>query len=176
MKKSLLFLAVMFVSAAFGGDCGPGYVLADHSKVDGLNTQECQKLWCQDLETGHVMGAGNRANSGYVSTASPIELCDVKGNCISCFGDRQWCSGVRPGVWNPEYGAYTRGGGDTAVYMSYQKGSCFMWRLEQPNCPDGQAAILQNDEWVCIVEEQNTTLSRSSAVRRTSTRRRGVRR
>jgi hypothetical protein len=153
--------------------CGPGYILAAKSKTDGINVSECQKLWCRDLEVGKSMGSGNTASSGYKATAVALELCDAKNNCIECFGDRKWCASEAVGIWNPEYGAYTRGGGDTATYISYQKGDCFSWRLEKPNCAGGEQAILQNGEWVCVTASSGSSgISRPSAVRRTGSIRR----
>ncbi|MBD5389084.1 hypothetical protein HDR63_02410 [bacterium] len=153
--------------------CGPGYVLGTHAKIDGVNAAECQKLWCVDLETGKTMGAGKNPVSGYQSTSAPVELCDADNNCIECFGARKWCSGEVAGVWNPEFGAYTRGGADSATYLSYQKGACFAWRLEKPNCPAGETAILQGGEWICATATGNTSgVDRASSIRRTSAMRR----
>lgn len=180
MKKLIcsFFMLVGVVCAADAAkftSCGAGYVLSSRTTTtDGVKTQECEKLWCRDLETGKMMGEGKSANSGYVSTAAPDQICDKDGNCIDCFGARKWCGGEAAGVWNPEYGAYTRDGADNATYQSYQKGSCFAWRLEKPDCPDGQTAILQNDEWVCTMSVDATTGTRGSAVRRGPTMRRGV--
>ena len=170
MKKLLALVLVCMTIPAFAGDCGPGYVLVDHAKIDGMNVKECQKLWCRDLETGKNMGAGNSAANGYVATANPNELCDADRNCIECFGDRKWCSGAQVGVWNPEYGAYTRGGNDSATYKSVQKSGCFTWQLQRPICPEGEDAILKNGEWVCAIKTINETIGRSSATRRTGTR------
>lgn len=178
MKKFLVSLclggAVLLVAgnSAFSDkltSCGPGYILVSHSDIDGIDAAECQKLWCRDLENGKSMGSGKGAASGYKTTAGPVELCDAKNNCIECFGDRKWCSGEPAGIWNPEYGAYTRSGADSSTYTSYQKGSCFAWRLEKPECPDGQSAILQGDEWVCATSSGTTTGSRESSIRRTGT-------
>ena len=94
----------LFSGAQFS--CGDGYVLVDHSKIDGIKTQECVKLWCRDLENGKSMGNGNSAASGYRATREPVELSDDKNNTIKCFGDRKWCSGEAAGVWNPEFGGY----------------------------------------------------------------------
>lgn len=149
--------------------CGPGYILVSHSDIEGIDAAECQKLWCRDLETGKSMGNGKSAASGYKVTSEPVELCDANNNCIECFGDRKWCSGEPVGIWNPEYGAYTRDGADSATYIAYQKGSCFSWRLEKPNCPEGETAILQGDEWICAVASDTTTGSRESSIRRTGT-------
>ncbi|MBP5485717.1 MAG: hypothetical protein J6Y07_03365 [Alphaproteobacteria bacterium] len=172
--KKILF-AFLICGSAFAGDCGPGYVLVDVGKIDGVVAKECRKLWCRDLETGRVMGNKDRAANGYFMTAAPVELCDVNGNCIECFGDRKWCSGAAKGIWNPEYGAYTRAGADSATYTSVQKGGCFNWNLEKPVCPEGEDAILQNDEWVCAVPQAGSgSVGRASAVRRTGTRLRGV--
>ena len=146
----VLFVFVGLPVAWADFSCGAGYVLEKRKDIDGIPAAECQKLWCRDLETGKVMGRGDVANSGYQTTSAPVELCDAKGNCVECWGQRRWCAGNVRGEWNPEYGAYTRGG-DSATYKSYQKGGCFAWRLQKPDCPSGQVAILQNDEWVCAV-------------------------
>ncbi len=176
MKKFLISLIAINIGLVAGGaamadkftSCGPGYILVSHSDIDGIDAAECQKLWCRDLENGKSMGSDDRANSGYKETSYPMELCDANNNCVECFGDRRWCSGETPGYWNPEYGAYTYDGGDNVTYSSYQKGSCFAWRLEKPDCPSGQTAILQDGEWVCAVESVNTSGSHQSSIRRTS--------
>ena len=169
---SLLACVIGTTAQAAFTSCGVGYVLADvRNKIDGVPSKECQKLWCRDLENGKVMGKDERANSGYQMTGVPVELCDANNNCVECWGERRWCAGESRGVWNPEYGAYTRGG-DNATYQSYQKGACFAWRLEKPDCADGQTAILQDGKWVCAVAGQQTGIGRASAVRRTGTMRR----
>lgn len=179
--KKLIFSFLMVLGVVFAADaakftsCGAGYVLSSRTTItDGVKTQECEKLWCRDLETGKMMGDGKSANSGYVATSVPEQVCDKDGNCIDCFGARKWCGGEAAGIWNPEYGAYTRDGADNATYQSYQKGSCFAWRLEKPECPDNQIAILQNGEWVCTMSVDTTAGTRESAVRRGPTLRRGV--
>lgn len=173
MKK--LICSVLIFGCIYGvaiaetfTSCGPGYILSSHSKIDGINAAECKKLWCRDLETGRTMGNGKNANSGYKSTNAPVELCDANDKCIECFGERRWCGGETPGAWNPEYGAYTRGG-DNATYRSYQKGSCFAWRLEKPECPDGETAILQSGKWVCATSSGSAVGTRASGIRRTGT-------
>lgn len=172
---SAVFVSLLVITAANADfKCGAGYVLGTHSKIDGINAAECQKLWCRDLETGKAMGNGKNPASGYKSTSMPHEVCS--GNtCVECFGERKWCSGEPAGVWSPEYGVYTRGGGDTAAYQSYQKGSCFAWRLDKPNCPDGQSAIAQGGKWVCVTASGTGTdvASHASSIRRTGTLRRG---
>ena len=73
MKKILLSLSLAVLAMAPGVgmaaddfiSCGPGYILESHSDIDGIDAMECQKLWCRDLETGKVMGSGDRANNGY---------------------------------------------------------------------------------------------------------------
>ncbi|MBO4625896.1 MAG: hypothetical protein J5679_01300 [Alphaproteobacteria bacterium] len=176
MTKTILslFLCVgaMLCGPAFSAVdfvCGDGYVLASHSKIDGVNAMECRKLWCRDLETGEKMGDGNTANSGYVATDEPVRLEDFSTpkNTITCFGDRKWCAGEKPGVWNAKYGAYTREGIDSATYKSIKKGGCFTWRLEKPTCADGMTAILIGDEWECRNEVISSKTGRSSTVRRT---------
>ena len=179
--KKLIFSFLMVLGVVFAADaakftsCGAGYVLSSRTTItDGVKTQECEKLWCRDLETGKMMGDGKSANSGYVATSVPEQICDKDGNCIDCFGARKWCGGEAAGIWNPEYGAYTRDGADNATYQSYQKGSCFAWRLAKPECPDNQIAVLQNGEWVCTMSVDTTAGTRESAVRRGPTLRRGV--
>lgn len=178
MKKifcSMLLITITATAHAAFTSCGPGYILTTHSKIDGIPAAECQKLWCRDLETGKSMGSGNAAASGYRATSASQELCDANGNCIECFGERKWCSGEVMGGWNPEYGAYTRSGDDTATYTSYLKGSCFAWRLEQANCEEGKTAILQNGEWICTTPSVSTEADRASSIRRTGGARRILR-
>lgn len=177
MRKGIFVFAIyamllpIVADAAFVS-CGPGYVLVEgRQKIDGLSVAECQKLWCRDLENGKMMGDGAKPNSGYQSTDSASELCDAAGNCLECWGARKWCAGEARGEWNPEYGAYTRGG-NNATYQSYQKGSCFAWRLEKPECESGKTAILQDGKWVCATSSGTTEASRASGVRRTGTLRR----
>lgn len=177
--KKIIFAISTFVLAAGGANaaftsCGPGYILTSHNKIDGMNAAECQKLWCMDLENGKSMGTGTKAASGYKSTSAPAELCDANGNCVECFGDRKWCGGEPAGIWNPEYGAYTRGGGDNVTYQSYQKGSCFAWRLEKPSCPNGQIAVLVNGEWHCATSSGSGDATRKSTIRRTGAIRRRI--
>lgn len=172
---SFLFCVCVVLCApalAAGFTCGDGYVLVDRAtKIDGIKTKECQKLWCMDLETGDMMGNGNNVTSGYRATGEPVELRDNLGNSIMCFGDRKWCSGETPGGWNPEYGAYTRNGADSITYQAFKKGGCWTWRLEKPECEDGMTAILQGDEWVCAKQSGSST-GRASSVRRTGALRR----
>lgn len=175
--KKIIFVISAFMFVATGANaaftsCGPGYILESHAKIDGMNAAECQKLWCMDLEAAKSMGKGNTAASGYKSTATPTELCDARGNCVECFGDRKWCAGEPAGIWNPEYDAYTRGGADTTTYVSYQKGSCFAWRLEKPECADGETAVLKNGEWHCTTSAGSDVGTRASSIRRTGAIRR----
>lgn len=185
MLRVLLSLMMILPVGAFAAtqdkftSCGSGYILTTHTRIDGIPAYECQKLWCRDLETGKPMGSGNRANTGYIDTDEPTRLCDADGTCVECFGKRHWCK--KPGAtvngeWNPEYGAYTRGGDDNSTYISYLSGGCWMWRLGKPDCPNGETAIERNGEWACII---STTVnggsvkgSHSSSIRRTGTLRR----
>ena len=181
MKKIFYSLFMCFgfmlVAPAVFADtfsCGAGYVLVEHAKIDGITTQECQKLWCMDLETGKMMGSGNTAANGYRATSEPVKLQVKKEDnevlSIDCFGERKWCSGEIEGEWVKEYGGYTRGGEDAPAYKSYQKGGCFAWRLEKPVCDEpGMVATLQDGKWECLPEIQRN--ARSSAIRRTSTMR-----
>lgn len=181
MKKVLLsvFLVMCVVDVAMAEkfiSCGPGYILVKRADIDGIDAAECQKLWCRDLENGKNMGSTNRAASGYKTTSMPLQLCDAQNNCIDCFGDRKWCAGDVAGIWNAEYGAYTRGGEDNSTYTSYLKGSCYSWRLEKPDCPSGETAILRAGQWVCATSQGSATASRASSIRRTGTTlRRGLR-
>ncbi|MCQ2599706.1 MAG: hypothetical protein MJ187_05050 [Alphaproteobacteria bacterium] len=148
--------------------CEPGYILVSTGKVNGIETVECQKLWCRDLELGKPMGSGKRVNTGYIDTNGPLELCTSDKTCVWCFGDRKWCAGEVPGAWNPQYGAYTRNGEETATYASYQKMGCFGWRLESPHkCSSDEVAVLQNGEWVCSKQvQQDSKTTRESLMRR----------
>ena len=185
MLRVFLSLMMILPVGAFAAEvqknftsCGPGYVLATHPRIDGITAYECKKLWCRDLETGKPMGSGDRANNGYRDTNAPVELCDAERHCVECFGERAWCKksgGISYGEWNPEYGAYTRNGGNS-TYTSYLQGSCWMWRLGKPDCPNGETAIERNGEWVCVtsmsVDGGSTLGSHSSSIRRTGTLRR----
>lgn len=177
MRKGIFFssLVCLLFSVGVAGavdSCGAGYVLVEtRKKIDGIPTAECQKLWCRDLENGKMMGSGDRPNAGYQATSFSSELCDADGNCVECWGARKWCSGDVTGIWNPDLGVYTRGA-DNTVYQSYQKSTCFTWRLEKPDCESGTTAILQDGKWVCAISTGTTDAARASAVRRTSTVRR----
>ena len=171
------FLMLVGVAPSFATDtfsCGPGYVLASRNKIDGLNAKECKKLWCRDLELNKAMGSGDAAASGYQDGLS--ETTDGRNPGVECYGKRKWCSGEPEGTWAPEYGMYVRGSDDGTTYKSYQKGSCFAWRLEKPECAAGESAILREGEWVCVTStggDINSILK--SSVRRTGTTRRVVR-
>ncbi len=174
MRKLILAFVGMIYLLPVGAAsvCGDGYVLTTHSDIDGIPASQCKKLWCRDLEIGGTMGAGDSPAAGYVTTRGPIELC-VDNDCVMCFGDRNWCNGEVAGVWNPEYGAYTRGGADSAAYRSYKRGNCFAWRLQGSKCPDGQIGILKDGEWVCATSTGGgTTGVMKSSTRRPATMRR----
>ncbi|MCL2537914.1 MAG: hypothetical protein FWE52_00310 [Alphaproteobacteria bacterium] len=178
MKKLLLIcFAVLLFTPAYANDkftsCGEGFVLVNTAKVDGIERAECQKLWCRDLELGRPMGTGDRAAAGYIATNRPMELCDATGKCIECFGDRRWCAGEVGGVWNPEFGAFTKKGDDSNAFLATQRGDCFIWQMQKASCPAGEAAVLINDKWVCAVAGGQTgeTL-RQSTIRRAGTIRR----
>ncbi|MDR0803808.1 MAG: hypothetical protein LBO08_01830 [Rickettsiales bacterium] len=163
----LLSLISPAADAAF--NCGDGHVLKKSAKnLDGIETYECERLWCRDLENGKYMGLENRVITGYRDTAAPSELCDANGKCISCFGDRKWCAGQSRGVFNPEYGAYTRGGADNNAYASKMSGDCFVWDRLMPECAPNQVAIMQNDSWLCASSTGGGENSRAPSVRRTA--------
>ena len=166
----LIALAGVCVANAAELSCGAGYVLSEgrsSQTLDGIKMAECQRLWCVDLETGRKMGSDNKPNSGYIMSVGTVKLCDNDGSCVECWGERRWCAGEAHGEWNPKYGAYTRNGDDNATYESYQKGSCFAWRLEKPECGAGETAILQDGEWVCAIPQENPEALRKSTIRRT---------
>ncbi len=173
--RLFVIVAVCWTAAAGAASfsCGAGYVLANHAKIDGINAKECVKLWCRDLETNKSMGSGDRVASGYVDVLS--ETTDGRTS-VPCFGDRKWCAGEVSGTWAPEYGVYVRGNDDGSTYKAYQKGTCFSWRLEKPECSAGESAILRGGEWVCVTAS-NGDLSniQKSSVRRTGTMRRVTR-
>lgn len=176
MRRMFILFLMLFVGNAFAASdftCGPGYVLTDHKKIDGLSAAECQKLWCVDLETGKPMGHGNTPNSGYKATAYPVEL-SVGTQKVTCWGERKWCAGQVQGDWDSQHGLYVRGtyNADSA-YESYQKGGCFTWRLEEHNCPSGTTAFLNDDgTWDCREQKKTLEQVRGAAIRRTSAPRR----
>lgn len=180
MKKLFCSLFGLFlVFGAFSSyaagtfSCGAGYVLVDRAKIDGINARECKKLWCRDLEINKSMGNGDRVAAGYVDVLS--ETSDGRDS-VPCFGERKWCAGEINGVWAPEYGAYVRGGDDGTTYKSYQKSGCFAWRLEKPECGDGESAILRDGEWICVTASTaDINNIQKSSVRRTGTMRRIIR-
>ncbi len=161
---SALF-SVFFAVPALAAPCGDGYVLNPGNDVDGIAMATCEKIWCRDLETGNTMGAGDSASVGYVATNYPNELC-VGRDCVMCFGDRRWCKGEKVGIWNPEYGGYTRDGADSAAYESYLRGGCFAWKLEKPTCADGEMAILKDGEWFCATSSVGVSNTLKSSTRR----------
>lgn len=169
----LCVIAGVVPAGAASFSCGAGYVLAPHSKIDGINAQECVKLWCRDLETNKAMGSGTRAASGYADKLS--EVTDGRES-VECFGERKWCAGEPVGQWEPNLGLYVRGSDDGTTYKAYQKGACFAWRLEKPECTNGESAILRDGEWICVTANSggaNTVMK--SSVRRTGTMRRIMR-
>ena len=180
MKKIIFILSVLcaadaLASASAEFTCGPGYVLAEHKKIDGIDAAECQKLWCVDLETGDSMGRGNAANSGYKTTSSAVELEAADGTTIMCWGARKWCAGQPEGQWDADAGKYLRGGVESA-YESYKKSGCFTWRIQKHECPQGQEAFLNADGvWECLSKKETVEQVREEAIRRTSAPRRILR-
>lgn len=151
-------------------DCGPGWVLTSTTSIDGIASEKCEKLWCYDLETGKSMGSGEQANSGYVATTNPvvIESLDTDGNStsIECFGQRKWCSGETAGVWNARYGAYTKKGEDSILFISVRRGDCFSWGSTSSvsaECKDGQIPILVNGQWGCSDRKSGVAASNIGA-------------
>ncbi|GHS96885.1 hypothetical protein FACS189421_02720 [Bacteroidia bacterium] len=114
------------------------------------------------------MGSGNNPASGYKLTSGPYPGAeDSTGRRVDCFGDRKWCANEVVGAWNPGYGAYTRGGTDSAAYISVQKGDCFGWQMQKPTCDAEQAAFMQDGEWICVSKEEAAGASRGASIRRT---------
>ena len=153
---SLTLMVPKYGNAAMFADCGPGWVMTTSTSIDGVSTQKCEKLWCRDLETNKPMGVGNKANSGYSLTTNPVtvESLDANGNTLSieCFGERKWCSGETAGLWNAEYGAYTKRGEDSTLFISVLRGDCFSWGSTtsgEAGCKDGQTPVLVNGKWNC---------------------------
>ena len=178
MKRVFAICYLLFAVCATGAhaadqklvSCGEGFlVVAKGKSSDGLSQYECQKLWCRDLENGKPMGVGDKANAGYKATSGPYPgVSDASGKQIACFGDRKWCAGETAGVWNPQFGAFTRGGADNNSYMSIQKGDCFAWQMQKPVCTgENESAIMQNGEWVCATADTAASNVRASAIRRT---------
>jgi hypothetical protein len=171
MKRILLTLVTLslchFVTvAAVAVTCGDGYVLVDTRRENGIQMAECQKLWCMDLENGKSMGRDERANSGYDMTKSPVEMC-VGSDCIYCFGTRVWCNGEAVGRWSAQDGAWVRGGGDN--WRSTQRGSCFAWTTQKPECENGQVAMMVAGRWTCAEPQKIDNTLRNSTIRRTGT-------
>lgn len=161
-----LILSTLFVVPARAtdtfSDCGPGWVMADNGKLEGVTSVKCEKLWCRDLENGKSMGSGNTAASGYVATTNPVLLEAAGGKSIECFGERKWCAGDTPGRWNPEYGAYTKRGEDSAQFVSTQRGDCFSWGAGTPSnasCANGQIPVLVNGKWGCSSQKTGSSIN-----------------
>ena len=176
MKKIFAFAFMLCLACAARAEftCGPGYVLVNHSKIDGIEAAECQKLWCMDLENGKMMGRADSAYSGYKSTTTANKL-EVKGEKpILCWGERKWCTGQPAGNWDKDLGRYVRISADDA-YESYQNGSCFSWRLKDNPCASGQDAKLVNGVWQCMEKAETEAQVRGSVIRRTSAPRRILR-
>ena len=166
-----VLLGAVPVFAATGTfSCGPGYVLADRAKIDGINAKECKKLWCRDLETNKSMGAGDKVASGYRDVLS--ETTDGSDS-VACYGERKWCAGEPTGTFDTSLGIYVRGADDGTTYKSSQKGSCFEWVLLRSDCEQGKLAVLKDGKWVCVTPENGDVSNiLKSSVRRTGNVRR----
>jgi hypothetical protein len=147
-------------------ECGAGWILKSATAIDGVKAEKCEKLWCRDLENGKSMGAGDKANTGYSATTNTIvvESLDTEGQkkSIECFGERKWCAGETAGKWNPEYGAYTKKGEDSILFISVLRGDCFSWGATtsgEAGCKDGQTPVLVNGKWGCSIRKTGTTTS-----------------
>ncbi|MDR1071563.1 MAG: hypothetical protein LBL21_02905 [Rickettsiales bacterium] len=150
-------------------DCGEGYVLASSGARDGIQTKECKKLWCRDLENNKSMGRENTAAAGYVATSSPSDICDSQSNCVSCFGKRKWCADG--GSFDVDKGIYVKSG--SSVYRGVLSGNCYKWQLQNHTCGPNEVAINDGDSWVCLNQSSGSDGARAAikarAVRRTST-------
>ena len=153
-----LFSALALSSAASAAvsfvDCGAGYVKANGKNRDGIPTIECKKLFCRDLENGRVMGTEAGMAAGYENKGL-VFVEDNKGNGIECFGQRKWCNSVLPGqegLFNAEYGIYTKGGEDGDAYRGVLRGNCFEWQTTGHSCRPGETAVIDKDtsSWICL--------------------------
>jgi len=162
----LMILGTVPAFAATGTfSCGPGYVLTDRSKIDGINAKECKKLWCLDLENNKRMGNGDKVVSGYRDVLT--EITDGS-DTVACYGERKWCAGEQEGRFDTSLGIYVRGADDGTTYKSSQKGSCFEWVLLSSTCNAGESAVLKDGKWTCVKAQSGgvNTIMKSS-VRRT---------
>jgi hypothetical protein len=155
-------------------DCGPGYMVSSAKNRDGIQTVECKKIWCMDLENGKSMGSGSTAANGYVSTTGPAQVCDPHdaGDCIECFGKRKWCPAETNGEFNPEFGMYTKGGIDSNIYRGVLAGNCYKWQMQDHGCGPNEVAVNNGTSWTCLKQGAGTggrSAIKSRAVRRTST-------
>jgi hypothetical protein len=179
MKKILsAAFAVLLAGDLFAADekfvdCGPGFIVENAKKRDGIASVECKKLWCRDLENGKNMGANDSAANGYVITSAPVELCDDKNNCVECFGARKWCAGEAAGVWDPDYGIHIRPDSDASMYRGILSGNCYKWQLQNHNCGPNEIAVNNGTSWSCLTQsgaggEAARSAIKKKAIRRTS--------
>ena len=181
MKKILCILCFVFcASASFAAsekfyDCGRGYYEASARSTHGIQTSECRKVWCMDLENGKYMGSGNdkNAHDGYEYT-SKDSLCDNNNHCIDCFGKRKWCN--EPGTWSEEFGVYIRSGSTDHTWRSVYDGKdkCYKWQEASHKCDDkSERALWQSDgSYTCLSKDKLGSNGRSAiksrALRRTA--------
>ena len=130
-------------------DCGPGYVMVASKNRDGIQSFECKRLWCRDLENGKSMGTGGTPSNGYEITAGSFTY-NYYGETIECFGRRRWCIGEDQGVFNEDLGIYTKPGADNALYTGRLQGNCYKWQLQSNNCRPDQIAINDGINWICV--------------------------
>jgi len=184
MKKILCILCFVFCTAvSFAAedekfvDCGRGYTMASWKSTHGIPTFICHKVWCMDLENGKHMGSSTTPNKGYENTNIPNELCDNSNprtaNCIECFGKRKWCSGEASGAFNPDVGAYTKGGTDNVSHRGVLVGDCYKWQSVDHHCASDEVALHQGgDKWTCLkqssVGSNGHSAIKSRALRRTA--------
>ena len=157
-------------------DCGDGFVAASAKSSDGIQTFECKRVWCRDLENGRVMGADNSTvNKGYElkNKVTPEEY-NYYGKNIHCFGERKWCTGEVKGEFDPDIGIYTRSGVSTGFYRGVLRGDCYYWQVQSHKCDaaNGEVAVHNGTSWTCIIQASGPGTGRSAikqkAIRRSS--------
>ena len=179
-RFTVLLLGGCLVLSMVGGDaraavdCGPGFVSASVRNREGIQTFECRRLWCRDLENGRVAGRDNNPNNGYVATDVPERIEDNDRNHIYCFGRRRWCDNQNQGDFMPEYGFYVRRGDNSLAHRGVLRGNCYDWGLTAHTCGPGETAIPTETGWVCVVAGSVGGTAARSAIRAQTIRRSSV--
>jgi hypothetical protein len=93
------------------------------------------------------------------------------GAGIECFGERKWC--LEDGVFNTEYGIYTKGGAPSRMYRGILSGNCYKWQLQNHDCAPNEVAINNGGEWACLTQRLDAGAA-ASAVKAKTIRRTAV--